>query len=344
MVSRGFKGWSSAHEKEFGKERWQGSLLPALCAPIRHVCVVPRASLPHAAEGADEVGSFVIENCFVPTAASEKFLEDTSRNHHVQYMDGGSVMSALLLGSRKGDKILDMCSAPGNKALIISGQLFEESVFDSNEEKGLEGVEIRKPTSHLCCCEVSRPRFSRLQKMLKEGLTPEIYNSAQVSILCADSRTSTAVDRGAPYHRVLIDAPCSTDRHLLHEGDAGFAEWSSGTPKRHAQLQVELIASAISRLAPGGTLLYATCALSPKENDQVCGMQIGLHRVHNRVSTGGRKSNQDVERKTGPRPCRSRGHGSQTGDLSGATRKFGRGGRQESNYCRIHKEWHSDSS
>eukprot|EP01068_Selenidium_serpulae_P011373 Selendium_serpulae@DN5647_c0_g1_i3.p1 len=269
MVSRGFKGWSSAHEKEFGKERWQGSLLPALCAPIRHVCVVPRASLPHAAEGADEVGSFVIENCFVPTAASEKFLEDTSRNHHVQYMDGGSVMSALLLGSRKGDKILDMCSAPGNKALIISGQLFEESVFDSNEEKGLEGVEIRKPTSHLCCCEVSRPRFSRLQKMLKEGLTPEIYNSAQVSILCADSRTSTAVDRGAPYHRVLIDAPCSTDRHLLHEGDAGFAEWSSGTPKRHAQLQVELIASAISRLAPGGTLLYATCALSPKENDQV---------------------------------------------------------------------------
>lgn len=73
--------------------------------------------------------------------------------------------------------------------------------------------------------------------------------------------------RYGPYQKILIDAPCSTDRHLALKKDYGH--WSSKTPKINAERQLELLTSALYLCSVGGEILYSTCALSKLENEEV---------------------------------------------------------------------------
>jgi 5-methylcytosine rRNA methyltransferase NSUN4 len=70
------------------------------------------------------------------------------------------------------------------------------------------------------------------------------------------------------FDRVLVDAPCSGERHLLMGGD----ELKNWTPSRSKQLSVRqhsLLCAALDATKDGGTVVYSTCALSPLENDGV---------------------------------------------------------------------------
>jgi 16S rRNA C967 or C1407 C5-methylase (RsmB/RsmF family) len=70
------------------------------------------------------------------------------------------------------------------------------------------------------------------------------------------------------YDRVLLDAPCSSERHQM-EADPSMAGWKESRSRQLAQRQYSLICSALLSLKPGGTLLYSTCSISPFENDGV---------------------------------------------------------------------------
>jgi 16S rRNA C967 or C1407 C5-methylase (RsmB/RsmF family) len=70
------------------------------------------------------------------------------------------------------------------------------------------------------------------------------------------------------YDRVLLDAPCSSDRHLLRNPEE-LAKWGPGRIKVNAARQTALLACALDAARPGGTVVYATCALSNRENDDV---------------------------------------------------------------------------
>lgn len=71
------------------------------------------------------------------------------------------------------------------------------------------------------------------------------------------------------YDAVLVDAPCSTDRHMLHSSPAELENWAIGRFRRDRDRQISLLLQALRTVREGGVVVYATCSLSPQENDDV---------------------------------------------------------------------------
>jgi len=168
-----------------------------------------------------------------------------------------------MVGAEPGHSVLDLCASPGGKSLMLASVLFSG--------------ETRVPGSRLVCNEMSRPRAQRLQRNLNLFLPPEyVAPGGPVVVLNVDAASG---DRGAPpahlhrvgpFDRVLVDAPCTSDRHLLHQSDkSSLAHWASGAVKSNAERQLELLRSAAGLVKKGGLIVYCTCALAEQENDGV---------------------------------------------------------------------------
>lgn len=161
------------------------------------------------------------------------------------FLDPGSVCAALCLPSVGGEKFLDLCAAPGGKTLVIASCINDEAVLYSNERSG--------------------DRKARLVKVVSTVLPSDI--SSRVKISCSDGATWCRRETES-FDRILLDAPCSSERHVLQDPKY-LSEW---TPSRIKTLSIEqwaLLSSAWRLLRKDGYLVYATCALSPQENDMV---------------------------------------------------------------------------
>lgn len=168
------------------------------------------------------------------------------------YLDPASVFAAMQLpvgGSddedAEGLKFLDMCAAPGGKTLVIATRMGADAELVSNER--------------------SAARKQRLVQVCDTCLPSSVRERIKIS--CSDGAkwctTQTEV-----YDRILLDAPCSSERHVLAD-EKYLSEWSPNRIKTLAMEQWALLSSAYRLLVPGGYLLYSTCALCPAENDEV---------------------------------------------------------------------------
>jgi 16S rRNA C967 or C1407 C5-methylase (RsmB/RsmF family) len=70
------------------------------------------------------------------------------------------------------------------------------------------------------------------------------------------------------WDRILLDVPCSSERHIL-ASSRHLARWTRSRTKHLAVQQFAMLAAAVDAAKPGGYVLYSTCALSPAENDGV---------------------------------------------------------------------------
>ena len=163
------------------------------------------------------------------------------------FLDAGSVCAALMLPLEKNCRILDMCAAPGGKSLILASRM-----------QVLDGVS-------LVCNELSQVRRKRLASVLDTYTASCLRNRVTVTGYDASKwcRYETEV-----FDRILLDAPCSSERHVLQEPKY-LAQWSPSRIKHVSQTQWALLSSAFRLLKCGGYVLYATCALSVQENDAV---------------------------------------------------------------------------
>lgn len=161
------------------------------------------------------------------------------------FLDEASVFAAESLGVNPGDRVLDMCAAPGGKTLVLASKLQGNGSLQSND---------RSPDRRL-----------RLQHVIENSL-PESWRSI-INVTGYDG-VKFGMHKKECYDRILLDAPCSSDRHVLNS-PAHLEVWSVKRVKRLSVEQGSLLASAVDALAPGGTLIYSTCALSPMENDDV---------------------------------------------------------------------------
>ncbi len=162
------------------------------------------------------------------------------------FLDAGSVEAALSLPAPPpGGRIIDMCAAPGGKTLVLTRLVGDGSVLVSNE--------------------FSRDRRRRLATVLEEHLDPAKLPA--VTVTGYDAAKWAGHERAAA-DRILLDAPCSSERHVL-ASSRHLAEWTPARIRNLAQRQWALLSAAWLVLAPGGILVYATCALSPEENDGV---------------------------------------------------------------------------
>ena len=161
------------------------------------------------------------------------------------FLDEASVFAAESLGIVPGDCVLDMCAAPGGKSLVLASKLKGDGSLQSND---------RSPDRRL-----------RLSHVLENSLPAEWR---QIVSVTGYDGVKFGMHRKETYDRILLDAPCSSDRHVLNSPEH-LKVWSAKRVKRLAVEQGSLLASAVDALKPGGTVVYSTCALSPLENDDV---------------------------------------------------------------------------
>jgi 16S rRNA (cytosine1407-C5)-methyltransferase len=160
-------------------------------------------------------------------------------------LDSASVRAAEALRLPDAGEILDACAAPGGKSLVIAASM--------------------PPAARLLCNELSSDRRRRLSDVLDAHLPHDIRSRVVVSGFDAAAAGGRPGERGR-FAAVLLDAPCSSERHVLRD-QAALARWSPARIKFLSRRQWSLLSSAFLLLAPGGSLVYATCALSPEEND-----------------------------------------------------------------------------
>ena len=168
-------------------------------------------------------------------------------------LDAASLLPVLALNVRPGDSVLDMCAGPGGKSLAI--------------------LQTLHPAS-LVCNDVSHERVRRVISVLDQylGRGEGVGNVRRTVTL--SRRDGARLEDYEAYDRVLVDAPCYSDRHSV-TSDKGniFVKSEIKNRLKMPEKQSSLLKTGLLHLAPGGSLVYSTCTLSPVQNDGV------VHRV-----------------------------------------------------------------
>ena len=184
-------------------------------------------------------------------ALREALLKETQpvafsvRGGKPYYLDQASIYAAQALPPLDEGSYLDMCAAPGGKTLVLASGMGQEAHIQANE--------------------LSRSRRARLLAVLAEHLPLDI--STRIEVTGYDAATLPRY-RQACCDRILLDAPCSSERHVITDAKY-LACWTPARVKMLAQRQWALLSAAFLLLKPGGFLVYATCALADAENDGV---------------------------------------------------------------------------
>ena len=162
--------------------------------------------------------------------------------HHagVYYLQEPSASApAALVGARPGERILDLCAAPGGKSSQLAAALAGEGLLVSNEF-----------TTKRCSA-----LLSNLERLGVRGAV--VTNESA-------ERLAAAFPQG--FDRVLVDAPCSGEGMFRRE-EAAVAQHSQKLVESCAALQRSLLDTIAAAVRPGGVLVYSTCTFSPEENE-----------------------------------------------------------------------------
>ncbi|MBN2049038.1 MAG: RsmB/NOP family class I SAM-dependent RNA methyltransferase [Spirochaetales bacterium] len=159
------------------------------------------------------------------------------------FLDGASTLPVKALDVHSGMRVLDLCAAPGGKSLLLALAAGTEGSLTANDR--------------------SSARRARLKRVLQEHLPAELRE--RVFVTGHDAARWCLYETDA-YDRVLLDAPCSSEGHVIRAPEA-LKIWSPKRPHHLARQAFSMIASALRVTRPGGLLVYATCSLVPEEND-----------------------------------------------------------------------------
>jgi len=175
------------------------------------------------------------------------------------YMDSASVYPVRALDIAPGQRILDMCAAPGGKTLLIALALAQASGKGSREAE--DGIMSGTITAN----DRSPDRRNRLIKVLDELLPPRLRESVTVT---GHDASRWGIYEKNVYDRVLLDAPCSSERHV-YLSKTHLGNWSPARTRQLSERQFAMLAASLDAVKPGGKIVYSTCSISPAENDGI---------------------------------------------------------------------------
>ncbi len=175
------------------------------------------------------------------------YFEDTDRPGKHPYHEAGvyyiqeasAMVPVTFLEAKPGERILDLCAAPGGKSTQIASDM-----------KG-QGI--------LICNEIHPARA----KILSENIERMGVSNA---IVVSHTPDELAEHFPGYFDRILVDAPCSGEGMFRKNEDA-CAEWSTENVQMCAERQDEILDAAADMLCPGGRLVYSTCTFAPCENE-----------------------------------------------------------------------------
>ena len=158
----------------------------------------------------------------------------------VYYIQEPSAMAVVeLLDPKPGDKVLDLCAAPGGKTTQIAGRLLGQGLLVSNE------------------IHPSRAKILS-QNVERMGIANAVVSNESAKIL-ADHFPGF-------FNKIVVDAPCSGEG-MFRKDQKARGEWSQENVVMCADRQKEILDYAACMLCPGGRLVYSTCTFSPEENE-----------------------------------------------------------------------------
>ncbi len=178
---------------------------------------------------------------YVGIDAKERFAKDPYYYAGLYYLQEPSAMApARFLPVKPGDKVLDLCAAPGGKSTELGARLRGKGLLWAND--------------------ISSSRAKALLKNL------ELFGIANICV------SSEAPDKLAGLYPeyfdcILADAPCSGEG--MFRRDPGMVkDWLKRGPEYYALVQAEILDQAVKLLRPGGYLLYSTCTFSLIEDEE----------------------------------------------------------------------------
>jgi 16S rRNA (cytosine967-C5)-methyltransferase len=195
------------------------ALMRAMNEPLETVVRLVRGETPAGAQETDVPGAFRVERVD-ETLVMEGKIWPQSR---------GSQLAALCVGAQEGERVLDLCAAPGGKTGQLRGKV--------------------------TAIEIDPARARELRENLAK------MDRSDVMVVAADGTALPSELDG--YDRALVDAPCSGLGVLAQRPDL---RWRA---KPLPELQLALLRSAAERVREGGTILYSVCTLNPEECEAV---------------------------------------------------------------------------
>jgi 16S rRNA (cytosine967-C5)-methyltransferase len=181
----------------------------------------------------------ILQSAFAVSGGSPTRTE-SFRTGAISVQDEASQTIPLLLDTQSGDRVLDLCAAPGGKTPPLV------------RAAGANGIVVAADR-HAHRLRAMREQFKRV------ALT-------QVRLVELDA--ASPLPFGILFNRILVDAPCSGTGTLARHPEIRWRLNPEQLAGFHA-LQTSLLRSALQQLAPGGRLVYSTCSMGPEENEQV---------------------------------------------------------------------------
>ena len=176
--------------------------------------------------------------------AKEKDIQklDIYKNGFIYLQNLSSMIPPLVLNPKEGEKILDVAAAPGSKTTQMAAMM--------------------KNRGYILANEVDHIRAERLR-----------YNLELQGVNIVEVREGRGEQIGEEikdyFDKVLLDVPCSGEGIITMDNPKSIRGWSLKEVERLSKLQKKLFESAYNALKPNGIMVYSTCTLNKKENEEV---------------------------------------------------------------------------
>lgn len=186
----------------------------------------------------------------------EKFPEeeikklDIYQNGEIYLQSLSSMLPPLVLSPKENENILDMAAAPGGKTTQM--------------------LALSENKAYITACEKNKIRAERLQYNLnKQGAN-------RVNVMIKDARL---LDDFFSFDKILLDAPCSGSGTISIFDKKLESTFTEDLVARSSKVQKELLKKAITLLKPGHEMVYSTCSILSKENEEIIQKFVDLKQI-----------------------------------------------------------------
>ncbi len=229
---------------------WASQACPPLVLQRNPLRATPEAFAAEvralAGAAAEFVGDAAVLPAGLPVLESPLFTEGRA---YVQ--DHTAHAAALAVQASPGERILDLCAAPGGKTAALAGAMGNRGTVVACDRDGARLERVRK----------------NIARLGLQNVEVRLIPADEVGLV-ADPDTAAARPDLGQFDAVLVDVPCSNTGVLARRPEARLGL----TARKLAsliRLQERLLGRAAACVRPGGRLVYSTCSLEPEENEGV---------------------------------------------------------------------------